>query len=64
MARPRPTKMHIIYFDSDVCHYDCFEDEEPVIKPHGGGGTMFSPIFKFMQTRTLTLLFVLYSQTW
>ena len=49
----RPTKMHIIYFDSDVCHYDCFEDEEPVIKPHGGGGTMFSPIFKFMQDKDI-----------
>lgn len=49
----RPTKLHIIYFDSSVCHYDCFEDEEPVIKPHGGGGTMFSPIFKFMQDKDI-----------
>ena len=47
----RPTKMHIIYFDSEVCHYDCFEDEEPVIKPHGGGGTAFSPIFKFIEEK-------------
>ena len=49
----RPTKLHIIYFDSSVCHYDCFENEEPVIKPHGGGGTMFSPIFKFMQDKDI-----------
>ena len=43
-----PKKIHIVYFDSEVCHYDCFEDEEPVIKPHGGGGTMFSPIFQYI----------------
>ena len=27
-----PKKIHIVYFDSEVCHYDCFEDDEPVIK--------------------------------
>ena len=48
-----PTKIHVIYFDSEVCHYDCFEDDEPVIKPHGGGGTAFSPIFKFMQDKDI-----------
>lgn len=47
-----PTKLHIIYFDSDVCHYDCFGcDDDVVIKPHGGGGTAFSPVFRFMQDR-------------
>ena len=48
-----PTKIHIIYFDSQVCHYDCFEDDEPVISPHGGGGTAFSPIFKYMQEKDI-----------
>jgi predicted metal-dependent peptidase len=48
-----PTKIHVIYFDSVVCHYDCFEDDEPVIKPHGGGGTAFSPIFRFMQDKDI-----------
>lgn len=45
----RPTKVHVIYFDSEVCHYDEFEqDDEPVVKPHGGGGTAFSPVFRYM----------------
>jgi predicted metal-dependent peptidase len=45
----RPTKVHVIYFDSEVSHYDEFgQDDEPVVKPHGGGGTAFSPVFKYM----------------
>ena len=45
-----PHKLHIIYFDSEVCHYDVFEQgEAPVIKPHGGGGTAFSPVFQYMR---------------
>lgn len=45
----KPSMMHNIYFDSDVCHYDKFgPDEDMVIAPHGGGGTRFSPIFKFI----------------
>jgi len=45
----RPTKVHVIYFDSEVSHYDEFEqDNEPVVKPHGGGGTAFSPVFRYM----------------
>jgi predicted metal-dependent peptidase len=45
-----PQKLHIIYFDSEVCHYDVYEQgEPPVIKPHGGGGTAFSPVFQYMR---------------
>ena len=45
----RPTKVHVIYFDSEVSHYDEFgQDDEPVVKPHGGGGTAFSPVFNYM----------------
>lgn len=45
----RPTKVHVIYFDSEVSHYDEFgQEDEPVVKPHGGGGTAFSPVFKYM----------------
>ena len=45
----RPTKVHVIYFDSEVSHYDEFDqDNEPVVKPHGGGGTAFSPVFRYM----------------
>ena len=46
----RPTKVHVIYFDSEVSHYDEFDrDNEPAIKPHGGGGTAFSPVFRYME---------------
>jgi predicted metal-dependent peptidase len=46
----RPSKVHVIYFDSEVSHYDCYErDDEPVVKPHGGGGTAFSPVFQYME---------------
>ena len=46
----RPTKIHVLYFDSDVCHADEFDkDTEPTFAPHGGGGTAFSPVFKYMQ---------------
>jgi predicted metal-dependent peptidase len=42
-----PTRMHVVYFDSEISHHDVYEaDDEPVIAPHGGGGTAFSPIFK------------------
>jgi predicted metal-dependent peptidase len=44
----RPTMMHVVYFDSKVCGYEAFgPDDELVLRPHGGGGTAFSPAFKF-----------------
>ena len=45
----RPQEVHVVYFDSEVCHYDKFEqDEELSVAPHGGGGTAFSPIFRYV----------------
>lgn len=45
-----PIKLHIIYFDSEVCHYDEFtRDDEVSVQPHGGGGTAFSPVFRYME---------------
>jgi predicted metal-dependent peptidase len=45
-----PAALHVVYFDSEVCHYDTFErGDEPVIKPHGGGGTAFSPVFRHIE---------------
>jgi predicted metal-dependent peptidase len=42
----RPTKVHVLYFDSSVSHYDKFEQDEDLhVEGHGGGGTAFSPIF-------------------
>lgn len=44
-----PTTIHVLYFDSDVCHYDKFtQDDELSIAPHGGGGTDFAPVFQYM----------------
>lgn len=49
-----PAALHIIYFDSEVCHYDHFgRDDDVHIEPHGGGGTAFSPIFKYIEDNTI-----------
>lgn len=43
-----PSAMDVLYFDSRVCHHDHFEEDEQLhVEPHGGGGTAFSPIFRF-----------------
>lgn len=43
-----PTKIHVVYFDSEVSHYECYgKDDDLDIKPHGGGGTAFSPVFEY-----------------
>jgi predicted metal-dependent peptidase len=44
-----PAALHIIYFDSEVSHYEYFgRDDEVHVEPHGGGGTAFSPIFRYV----------------
>ena len=44
-----PEETHVLYFDSDVRKHDVFtKDEELLIKPKGGGGTAFSPIFRHL----------------
>lgn len=44
----RPESLEVVYFDSKVCHHDSFaEGEELQVAPHGGGGTAFSPIFRY-----------------
>lgn len=49
-----PSALHVIYFDSEVCHYDRFgRDDALHIEPHGGGGTAFSPVFRFMEDRDI-----------
>lgn len=46
----KPLAVHVVYFDSRVCHYDRFDrDDDLVITPHGGGGTAFSPIFRYVR---------------
>lgn len=49
-----PATIHLIYFDSSVSHYEHFaRDEEVHVEPHGGGGTAFSPIFKYIQEHAI-----------
>ena len=46
----RPSKLHIIFFSHEVCAYDLIErDGDFEFNPRGGGGTAFSPCFKYMQ---------------
>ena len=41
-------RIHVVYFDSDVSHYVKYERDDSLnIKAHGGGGTAFSPVFKY-----------------
>ena len=43
-----PTKIHVVYFDSEVSHYESYgRDDNLDIKAHGGGGTAFSPVFQY-----------------
>ena len=47
-----PSKITVVYFDSEVSHVDEFaRDDEIRIAPHGGGGTAFSPIFAEIEKR-------------
>lgn len=44
-----PERIRVVYFDSDVCHMDTFEQQDEVfVEPHGGGGTDFAPVFSYM----------------
>ena len=49
-----PSAIHVVYFDSEVSHYDKFtRDDEVHITPHGGGGTAFSPVFKYLEEHNI-----------
>lgn len=49
-----PQAIHLVYFDSEVSHYEKFErDDEVHVEPHGGGGTAFSPIFKYITDKNI-----------
>jgi len=42
-----PSRIHVLYFDSDVSHVESYEQHDDLdIKPHGGGGTDFAPVFE------------------
>lgn len=45
----RPEKLHVVYFDAEVTHYDCFLPDDTVsISFHGGGGTDVRAAFDFL----------------
>jgi len=47
-----PSKITVMYFDSEISHVDEFtRDDDLHIKAHGGGGTAFSPIFAEIEKR-------------
>jgi predicted metal-dependent peptidase len=42
-----PARIHVLYFDSTVSHVESYGPDDPLdIKPHGGGGTDFAPVFE------------------
>ena len=46
----KPTKIHMIFFSHEVCAYDVLASgDEFKFEPRGGGGTAFSPCFKYME---------------
>jgi predicted metal-dependent peptidase len=49
-----PERIHVLYFDSKVSHTETFEEGEPMdLNPKGGGGTAFSPIFRYVEAHGL-----------
>ena len=50
----RPSMIHVVYFDSSISHAESYEPEDELnIRPHGGGGTDFAPIFKYADDHAL-----------
>jgi predicted metal-dependent peptidase len=50
----RPVQLDVLYFDSVISHHDSYTSEDtPKIVGHGGGGTAFSPIFKFIDDKAI-----------
>ncbi len=46
----RPEKMHVVYFDSTVSHYECYGPDDALdIRFHGGGGTDVRAAFDYLE---------------
>jgi predicted metal-dependent peptidase len=46
----RPEKMHVVYFDSEVSHYECYGPDDSLdIRFHGGGGTDVRAAFDYLE---------------
>jgi predicted metal-dependent peptidase len=56
----RPESIEVIYFDSEVISRESFGPEERVeLKPMGGGGTAFSPVFECLKDSDIVACVVL-----
>lgn len=55
MAEAKPSKVHVLYFDSEVAKHEELDPGtlEFHTKPKGGGGTSFEPIFRFIEEHGL-----------
>lgn len=50
----RPVCIHLVYFDSEVSHYEKYgRDDDLNIQSHGGGGTAFSPVFAYLEEHAI-----------
>lgn len=48
----KPSKVHLLYVDTQVGRHDIFEDGEQLeIHPIGGGGTAFQPAFDYLEKK-------------
>lgn len=52
----RPTEIHIVWCDAMVHKVDTVEDSSDIdtLKPHGGGGTDFRPVFAWIEEAGVT----------
>lgn len=49
-----PAETHVVYFDSQVVNHEVFTGEDTVkLTPCGGGGTAFSPVFKYVESKDI-----------
>ena len=56
-----PSMVHVVYCDAEVNHADSYEyGEEVVITPHGGGGTAFEPVFRYVEENGLAPVLAVY----
>lgn len=49
-----PSRIHVVYFDSEVCHTESYEQHDNLnLQLHGGGGTDFAPVFKWIAEQNI-----------
>ena len=53
-AATRPTRIHVVYCDTEINHVDEFSPNDVLtFHPHGGGGTEFKPVFDYVEKQQL-----------